>query len=154
MTQLECIKVEKQIYERAFSRLLKRMKDSICSPDKNDFKYVLDNEIDFVNLQCCYASLLHHREMVRLYPNYAPYRETLQYLQAAFKAQTGRIDAERRGEIVWIQRNLYNKSRQVKWRIYMGRVYKNYTKELKEQACKLVVKKNIPVRIVAEKLSV
>ena len=36
----------------------------------------------------------------------------------------------------------------------MGRVYKNYTKELKEQACKLVVEKNIPVRIVAEKLSV
>ena len=138
----------------AFSRLLKRMKDSICSPDKNDFKYVLDNEIDFVNLQCCYASLLHHREMVRLYPTYAPYRETLQYLQAAFKAQIGRIDAERRGEIVWIQRNLYNKSKQAKWRIYMGRVYKNYTKELKEQACKLVVKKNIPVRIVAEKLSV
>ena len=36
----------------------------------------------------------------------------------------------------------------------MGRVYKNYTKDLKEQACKLVVEKNIPVRIVAEKLSV
>ena len=36
----------------------------------------------------------------------------------------------------------------------MRRVYKNYTKELKEQACKLVVEKNIPVRIVAEKLSV
>ena len=30
----------------------------------------------------------------------------------------------------------------------MGRVYKNYTKDLKEQACKLVVEKNIPVRIV------
>ena len=56
MTRLECIEVEKQIYERAFNRLLKRMKDSIFSPNKSDFKYVLDNEIDFVNLQCCYAS--------------------------------------------------------------------------------------------------
>ena len=26
----------------------------------------------------------------------------------------------------------------------MGRVYKNYTKELKEQACKLVVEKTYP----------
>ena len=107
MTRLECIKVEKQIYERSFSRLLKRMKDSICSPDKSDFKYVLDIEIDFVNLQCCYASLLHHREMVRLYPDYEPYRKTLQYLDAAFKAQKERIDAERRGGIVWIQPSLF-----------------------------------------------
>ena len=63
----------------------------------------------------------------------------------------------RKGEInrfISLRRNLYNKSGQVKWRIYMGRVYKNYTKELKEQACKLVVEKNMPVRIVAEKLSV
>ncbi|MFC2616329.1 MAG: hypothetical protein ACFNYQ_12615 [Treponema sp.] len=107
MTRLECIEVEKQIYERTFSRLLKRMKDSICSPDKSDFKYVLDNEIDFVNLQCCYASLLHHREIARLYPDYEPYRETLQYLEAAFKTQKERIDAERRGGIVWIQPSLF-----------------------------------------------
>ena len=30
----------------------------------------------------------------------------------------------------------------------MGRVYKNYKKDLNEQACKLVVEENIPVRIV------
>lgn len=107
MDRLECIEVEKEIYERAFSRLLKRMKDSICSPDKSDFKYVLDNEIDFVNLQCCYASLLHHREMVRLHPDYEPFQETLQYFEAAFKAQKERYDAEQSGGVVWIQPTLF-----------------------------------------------
>ena len=90
MTRLECIEVEKQIYERAFNRLLKRMKDSIFSCNKSDFKYVLDNEIDFVSLQYCYASLLHHREMVRLHPDYEPFQETLQYFEVAFKAQKER----------------------------------------------------------------
>ena len=36
----------------------------------------------------------------------------------------------------------------------MGRVYKNYTKEMKEQACRLVVESKMPVRIVAERFNV
>ena len=36
----------------------------------------------------------------------------------------------------------------------MGRVYKNYTKELKEQACRMVLESKMPVRIVAERFNV
>lgn len=36
----------------------------------------------------------------------------------------------------------------------MGRVYKNYTKEMKEQACRVVVESKMPVRIVAERFNV
>lgn len=36
----------------------------------------------------------------------------------------------------------------------MGRVYKNYTKELKEQASRMVLESKMPVRIVAERFNV
>lgn len=36
----------------------------------------------------------------------------------------------------------------------MGRVYKNYTKKLKEQACRMVLESKMPVRIVAERFNV
>lgn len=36
----------------------------------------------------------------------------------------------------------------------MGRVYKNYTKEMKEQACRMVLESKMPVRIVGERFNV
>lgn len=36
----------------------------------------------------------------------------------------------------------------------MGRVYKNYTKELKEQACRMVLETKMPVKMVAERFNV
>ncbi|UTC66998.1 MULTISPECIES: transposase [unclassified Treponema] len=36
----------------------------------------------------------------------------------------------------------------------MGRVYKNYTKEMKEQACRMVLESKMPVKIVAERFNV
>lgn len=36
----------------------------------------------------------------------------------------------------------------------MGRVYINYTKEMKEQACRMGLESKMPVRIVAERFNV
>ncbi len=36
----------------------------------------------------------------------------------------------------------------------MGRVYRSYTKELKKEACRMVIKKTIPARIVAERFNI
>ncbi|UTC65976.1 MULTISPECIES: transposase [unclassified Treponema] len=36
----------------------------------------------------------------------------------------------------------------------MGRVYKNYTKEMKEQACRMVLETKMPVKMVAERFNV
>ncbi len=36
----------------------------------------------------------------------------------------------------------------------MGRVYRSYTKELKQEACKMVLEQKIPVSIVAERFNI
>ena len=106
MTRLECIEVEKQIYENSLDCLFEIRKAPPYGYCKG-FDQVVADKIERKYLQYSYACILYHQEMVRLYPTDESCQKALQYAETTFKEQKECIDAKRRGGIVWIQPTLF-----------------------------------------------